>query len=646
MIALTAPEIDSDVGEAPLDAGPLGATSSVGPETADAASDAEARAHADAEAAAPGATAPELPAWSLAAGDPETIDLETLGDEIATLAAHIHAATYRLLVLIRAFDEREGWGGGGFRSCAHWLSWRTGISLGPCRERVRVAHALAELPRISEAMARGEMSFSKVRAISRVAKPANEEELLNVARHAPASHLERLVRAWRRVDSLEAAQEEAERHRRRHVELWPAEDGSWVLRARLDPEVGTMLQSALEWAGEALYRRDAATAVDTGEEEASAEQRWADALGLVVERAMVQRTLDEGGVGTAGAAGASADESRFSSGGSLDTSGEAREPRTEPGSDEPWNTPEGEEAPPPLGRPDRFLVLVHVDAATLQRQGTEARADRADGDHAPAAETCGCETSEGRDVSAETCGGGKSEGRGVSAERRGGEKADHRDVSAETCGGGKEPNGLPPLYPQTFHPETARRLACDAVVRGILHGPEGEVLDVGRRRRTIPPALRLALEVRFGGRCCFPGCTCRYVEGHHAEPWAQGGETKLSNIFPACRVHHRALHEGGFRMEVGEDGEPRFFRPDGQLIPPAPPPPPLPAEPVEELVETHAQLGIRPDAWTPTPHWWGESLDLPWAVDVLRAVGRDEPGSVESAGAGPVESQRSQPPAG
>ena len=106
---------------------------------------------------------------------------EALGDEIARLAAHLHAATYQLLVLIRAFDEQEGWGGG-FLSCAHWLSWRTGIGPGPAREKVRVARALATLPHLSGAMARGELSFSKVRALTRVASSENEEELLEMAR--------------------------------------------------------------------------------------------------------------------------------------------------------------------------------------------------------------------------------------------------------------------------------------------------------------------------------------------------------------------------------------------------------------------------------------------------------------------------------
>lgn len=120
------------------------------------------------------------------AGRNETAELDRLGDEIAELAAHVHAATYRLLVMLREFDERGGWDGG-FRSCAHWLSWRTGIGLGAAREKVRVARALQHLPRLSEAMRRGELSFAKVRACSRVAPPANEEQLLELERQGTAS---------------------------------------------------------------------------------------------------------------------------------------------------------------------------------------------------------------------------------------------------------------------------------------------------------------------------------------------------------------------------------------------------------------------------------------------------------------------------
>lgn len=171
-------------------------------------------------------------------------EIERLGDEIARLAAHIHAATYRLLVLIREFDEREGWGGG-FRSCAHWLGWRTGIAPGPSREKVRVAKALAGLPLISGAMERGALSFSKARALTRVATAENEEALLELSEHATAAHIEKIVRAWRRVDRQEDAEAERERHESRYVNLHIDEDGTYVLRGRLDPEVGELLEKAL-----------------------------------------------------------------------------------------------------------------------------------------------------------------------------------------------------------------------------------------------------------------------------------------------------------------------------------------------------------------------------------------------------------------
>ncbi|HJQ64724.1 MAG TPA: DUF222 domain-containing protein, partial [Burkholderiales bacterium] len=140
-------------------------------------------------------------------------DLERLGDEIAEIAAHVHAATYRLLERLREFDGRSGWSGG-FTSCAHWLSWRTGIAPGAAREKVRVARALGQMPLLSDAMRQGELSYAKVRAITRVATPANEAELLEFARNGTAAHVERLVRAWRRVDRLEEQESERERHRR------------------------------------------------------------------------------------------------------------------------------------------------------------------------------------------------------------------------------------------------------------------------------------------------------------------------------------------------------------------------------------------------------------------------------------------------
>ena len=135
---------------------------------------------------------PVLPPTARTASIPDQpdADLDRLGDRIAELSARIQAATYALLVLIRQFDEQGGWRPGGFSSCAHWLSWRTGLAPGAAREKVRVAHALARLPLIGAAMQRGRVSYSKVRALTRVATPENEAALLDLALAGTAVHVE------------------------------------------------------------------------------------------------------------------------------------------------------------------------------------------------------------------------------------------------------------------------------------------------------------------------------------------------------------------------------------------------------------------------------------------------------------------------
>src|SRR5437588_3727363 len=170
-------------------------------------------------------------------------ELERLGDEIAELSAHLDAATARLLDLIREFDARGGWNNG-FRSCAAWLSWRVGLDLGTARQRVRVARALGTLPRLAGALARGEISYAKVRAVTRVATPETEERLLAVARAGTAEHVERIVRGWRRVDRYAEARESAARHRSRALRVDRDDDGMGVVRGRLEPEVGGLLLQA------------------------------------------------------------------------------------------------------------------------------------------------------------------------------------------------------------------------------------------------------------------------------------------------------------------------------------------------------------------------------------------------------------------
>jgi hypothetical protein len=119
--------------------------------------------------------------------------------------------------------------------------------------------------------------------------------------------------------------------------------------------------------------------------------------------------------------------------------------------------------------------------------------------------------------------------------------------------------------------ESARRLACDAAVVPIVE-TDGRPLSVGRQTRSIPPTIRRALRSRDHG-CRFPGCTeRRFVDGHHIDHWADGGETKLSNLMLLCRYHHRLVHEGGYRVERRRGGELAFRSPDGRAIPAVPPP--------------------------------------------------------------------------
>lgn len=130
-------------------------------------------------------------------------EMEALANDISELSAHIAAATFQLLEMLAIFDEREGWALHGCASCAHWLQWKCGTNLGAAREKVRVARALPGLPLIREAFRSGMISYSKVRAMTRVATPDNEAFLLEIAHHGTALHVEKTVRNFRRHQRLE-----------------------------------------------------------------------------------------------------------------------------------------------------------------------------------------------------------------------------------------------------------------------------------------------------------------------------------------------------------------------------------------------------------------------------------------------------------
>jgi hypothetical protein len=175
------------------------------------------------------------PAKTLESGSEPVSSLPTpeLTDRITELAGHLNAGTHRWLALIAEFDRRGAWNCGLTKSCAHWLNWKCGLDPGAAREKVRVAHALESLPLISAAIARGELSYSKVRALTCVACAATEAALLSMALHGTASHVEKLVRHWRHVLDVAELAREARQYRNRSLSWRYQPDGSVVITARL-----------------------------------------------------------------------------------------------------------------------------------------------------------------------------------------------------------------------------------------------------------------------------------------------------------------------------------------------------------------------------------------------------------------------------
>jgi Domain of unknown function (DUF222)/HNH endonuclease len=420
---------------------------------------------------------------------------DELEAQITELAGQLNAANYRWLTLIAEFDRREGWADGSLHSCAHWLNFKVGLNLGAAREKVRVAHALAGVPKIAAAMARGELSYSKVRALTRVATEATEDSLLMIALHGTAYHVETTVRYFRRAQEAEELSREQQQQASRTVEYWYDNDGSLVLKARLPALAGALLVKALEAALTAVPATEVNTDFDEPEEHPlSYQARRADALAVVAESYLQHES------------------------------------------------PSGSTA-------DRYQVVVHVDAETLKEQ----TAGRCHIEHGP-----------------------------------------------------------------TLPVETLRRLTCDASLVRIVETEQGEPLDVGRKTRTIPPAIRRALNTRDPG-CCFPGCTFqRFLDAHHIEHWADGGETKLSNLVTLCRTHHRRVHEGGITVEARTGGGWCFRRPDGREFE-LPYREPSPTYEWTALQDTHADHGIHIDSDTAACRWTGERMDYELGVWALCA---------------------------
>ena len=174
----------------------------------------------------------------------KSASLLELERQICELAAHIAVATCRWLLLLAEFDSRDGWAECGLKSCAHWLSWKCSIAPGVAREKVRVAHRLQELPLVREAFSRGELSYCKVRALTRAATPETEEGLLEIARHATGAQLEKLMRCY--SSALSATLGSAQRQQELRYLRWSwNEDGSLRVEGRLPADDGALLINAL-----------------------------------------------------------------------------------------------------------------------------------------------------------------------------------------------------------------------------------------------------------------------------------------------------------------------------------------------------------------------------------------------------------------
>jgi len=194
----------------------------------------------------------------------KTSSNDQLADQITTLAGQINAANYHFLTLIAEFERRKAWSGYGLRSCAHWLNWKCGIDMGAAREKVRTALALTTLPKTKTAFQKGELSFSKVRALTKIATPKNESFLLNIAEYGTAHHMEKLIKSYRTVDQTLNAEDlkqdttkqdirkEDKQKENRSVICYQDNDGMWIIHAKLPPEEGSLVAKTLKELGDKL----------------------------------------------------------------------------------------------------------------------------------------------------------------------------------------------------------------------------------------------------------------------------------------------------------------------------------------------------------------------------------------------------------
>ena len=453
---------------------------------------------------------------------------------VTDMAAHINHADWRFIKLIAAMDRTRGWDERGYCNLGNWLDHRCG--LGPCaaRERIRIGRALARLPSIDAAFRDGILSYSKVRAITRVATRENEAMLLAIAGRSSAAQLESLVRTHERVDRSDAERVCSEERRSLS---WHYEDGMVVVTAAVPAERGALVIEALQKVVDARTdERDAyyesllaggrvpvaeATDAEPADSEPAAEPTEPEPV--------ADNEINGSGQHPNGAATA---ETEIVVAGAVDVSAETERLA---GSG-PWDEATGAlDLPAPFG----------FELSSTEQRYADALVDIAE--HYLA------------------------NGRGH-RQRRVGRRYEvvltigRNELAKQSAAGGARYHVDPDWG---VDEEDARQIACDADLTEFIQDAEGTLLNYERRQRIVPARLMRALKLRDHNRCRFPGCPHqRYVEAHHIRHWIDGGETRLENLVLLCSAHHRLLHHGAFHITV-VDGDIVFVSRDGEMIEPA-----------------------------------------------------------------------------
>ena len=547
-------------------------------------------------------------------------NLDHLGERIAEQAAHLDAAMHRLLADLREFDRGGGWQRQGFRSCAQWMAWRLGWALGTSREHVRVANRVDTLPLTEEALRLGKISYSKVRAMTRVATPANEGTLLAEAGVTSATQLESICRKYSTVLRHENGVTPNDGAERRQATRRDRPDGMVRIQAVLHPE-----EAAVVWAALDRIATERCRASPSGDAHvpAGTAPHFSDAQ-------VPAQTLPP--PGDAPAFGGTLPHPEPASAGTTPHFSDAPIPAgtvhwgdapvsrgsvAPPRRTDPAETSPHPDAPISAGTSSSLdddtlsPIRRHIDEILAARGQDNARDDRwtaqphdeasdEDGDsELPPIGGVMLSLTSMRDVTATHAARMAKRAEDQDSTRRSFDRADALvaiaedivrgirknrapievilTVTAETLSGHRDAGGDPSDVAcftdgTCVSAEVARRLSCDAGVVEMVEDEHGNPLCVGRKIRTISGSMKRAL-LKRDRTCRFPGCATRvFLEGHHMQHWADGGTTDLRNIVSLCTHHHRFVHEYGYSIELDSGGSPRFIDDRGRTVPAVPSP--------------------------------------------------------------------------